>query len=86
MNGKTLTHKRETKPEKEILKDIQAIIRQITASVTFLPLLEEPCLFELLVHTDSDIQVPTQWEESDPKFIANSAQVHFIRSEGRVLM
>lgn len=27
----------------EISKEIQAIIRQITASVTFLPLLDEPC-------------------------------------------
>ena len=31
------------KEEKEISKEIQAIIRQITASVTFLPLLDEPC-------------------------------------------
>lgn len=27
------------------MSEIQAIIRQITASVTFLPLLEEPCAF-----------------------------------------
>jgi hypothetical protein len=25
------------------VKDIQAVVRQITASVTFLPLLEDPC-------------------------------------------
>ncbi len=31
------------KPMKEITGEISAIIRQITASVTFLPLLEEPC-------------------------------------------
>ena len=31
------------KDSKEIMKEIQAIIRQITASVTFLPLLDEPC-------------------------------------------
>ena len=31
------------KEAKEISKEIQAIIRQITASVTFLPLLDEPC-------------------------------------------
>lgn len=35
----------------------QAIIRQITASVTFLPLLEEPCTFDMLVYTDKDVQV-----------------------------
>lgn len=37
------------KPEKEITAEIQAIIRQITASVTFLPLLNDPCTFDLLV-------------------------------------
>jgi len=39
------------KPEREITAEIQAIIRQVTASVTFLPLLEEPCTFDLLVYT-----------------------------------
>lgn len=29
--------------------EIQAIIRQITASVTFLPLLQDACTFDLLV-------------------------------------
>ena len=66
------------KPEAEILKEIQAIIRQITASVTFLPIIEGACLFELLVQTDNDLLVPTQWEESDPKLIVNSSQVSFV--------
>jgi hypothetical protein len=30
-------------PKETIVKDIQAVVRQITASVTFLPLLEDPC-------------------------------------------
>lgn len=34
---------KRSKSEKEITQEIQAIIRQITASVTFLPILEEPC-------------------------------------------
>ena len=33
------------KPEKEVTAEIQAIVRQITASVTFLPLLEDACEF-----------------------------------------
>ena len=64
-----------SKPEKEIMGEIQAIIRQITASVTFLPLLEEPCTFDLLVYTKSDSEVPSQWEESDPRYITNSEEV-----------
>eukprot|EP00240_Pyramimonas_obovata_P006939 CAMPEP_0118925388 /NCGR_PEP_ID=MMETSP1169-20130426/3272_1 /TAXON_ID=36882 /ORGANISM="Pyramimonas obovata, Strain CCMP722" /LENGTH=161 /DNA_ID=CAMNT_0006866663 /DNA_START=37 /DNA_END=518 /DNA_ORIENTATION=- len=42
------------KPEKEIMSEIQAIIRQITASVTFLPMLEDQCTFDLLVYTKAD--------------------------------
>ena len=34
---------RHEKSEKDLVKEIQAVIRQITASVSFLPLLEEPC-------------------------------------------
>lgn len=63
------------KSEKEIHREIQAIIRQITASVTFLPLLEGPCTFDLLVYTNKNTKVPQSWEESDPKFIQNSTEV-----------
>jgi len=65
----------EARPEKEVTSEIQAIIRQITASVTFLPLLDEPCTFDLLVYTDTDVNVPAAWEESDPKYIAKSEEV-----------
>ena len=61
--------------EKAITSEIQAIIRQITASVTFLPLLTSPCTFDLLVYTDSSVDIPVAWEESDPRYIANSAEV-----------
>uniref|UniRef100_A0A7S1G3K4 HORMA domain-containing protein n=1 Tax=Bicosoecida sp. CB-2014 TaxID=1486930 RepID=A0A7S1G3K4_9STRA len=63
------------KSAKEIQKEIQAIIRQITASVSFLPLLDEPCTFDLLVYTDADTDVPRSWEESDPQYISNSTEV-----------
>jgi len=33
------------KNEADVKKEIQGVIRQITASVTFLPLLESPCKF-----------------------------------------
>jgi len=60
---------------KEITKQIQAIIRQITASVTFLPLLEEACAFDLLVYARKKADVPTTWEDSDPKYITNAEEV-----------
>ena len=66
-------------PPKKSLKDIhteiQAIIRQITASVTFLPLLDEACAFDLLVYTRKTASVPGAWEDSDPKYIADSQEV-----------
>merc|ERR1719210_226874 len=55
-------------------REIQAIIRQITASVTFLPLLEEPCTFDILVFTDRQAEVPDAWDESDPKYITGGVQ------------
>ena len=64
-----------TKTLKEIHGEIQAIIRQITASVTFLPLLNEPCSFDLLVYTKKDTAAPTKWEDSDPCYIMNSQEV-----------
>ena len=60
---------------KEIHNEIQAIIRQITASVTFLPLLQEPCTFDLLVYTDKEVAAPEKWADSDPCYILNSAEV-----------
>jgi len=67
--------KKGKKSIREIHNEIQAIIRQITASVTFLPLLNEPCSFDLLVYTDSAAVVPQKWEESDPQYILNSQEV-----------
>merc|ERR1740117_1251736 len=61
-------------------KDIKAIIRQITASVTFLPLLDEPCSFDLLVYTDKFADVPEAWDESDPKYIVGDKQEVKLRS------
>mmetsp|Transcript_12567 Transcript_12567/g.34859 ORF Transcript_12567/g.34859 Transcript_12567/m.34859 type:complete len:233 (-) Transcript_12567:152-850(-) len=64
-----------TKTLKEIHNEIQAIIRQITASVTFLPLLQEPCTFDLLVYTDKAAELPKKWADSDPCYILNSSEV-----------
>jgi len=57
------------------MSEIQAIMRQITASVSFLPLLDEPCTFDLLIYTNKDTEIPQAWEESDPRYVENSTQV-----------
>lgn len=67
--------KGNNKSVKEVHDEIQAIIRQITASVTFLPLLQEPCTFDLLVYTDKEVAAPEKWADSDPCYILNSTEV-----------
>lgn len=61
-------------------KEIQAIIRQITASVTFLPLLDEPCSFDLLIYADKTAEVPVAWAETDPKYIVGGSEEVKLRS------
>jgi mitotic spindle assembly checkpoint protein MAD2 len=64
------------KTEAEIHSEIQAIIRQITASVTFLPMLEGRCTFNVLVYADADANVPDEeWGDSDAKDVKNAENV-----------
>ncbi|KAL2006918.1 hypothetical protein VTN00DRAFT_9586 [Thermoascus crustaceus] len=63
------------KTEKEIQEEIQAIFRQITASVTFLPVLDGNCTFNVLVYADADSEVPVEWGDSDAKEIKNGEKV-----------
>ncbi|CAG8472481.1 2174_t:CDS:10 [Paraglomus occultum] len=63
------------KARNEVNAEIQAIIRQITASVTFLPLLEDKCTFNILAFTDKDAEVPNDWGDSDAHLIQNAEQV-----------
>ncbi|KAG6757220.1 hypothetical protein POTOM_037525 [Populus tomentosa] len=64
------------KSDKEIMREIQAIMRQIASSITYLPCLDEPCVFDVLAYTDKDVTVPFTWIESDPKLIANPQMIH----------
>lgn len=69
------TNGKRQKSEKVIQKEIGVILRQITSSVSFLPLLEGACAFDLLVYTKSDCAVPQAWEESSAHYIAQSSEV-----------
>jgi mitotic spindle assembly checkpoint protein MAD2 len=68
----------EAEPEKteaQVQEEIQAIFRQITASVTFLPVLDGNCTFNVLVYADADSDVPVEWGDSDAKEIKNAEKV-----------
>jgi mitotic spindle assembly checkpoint protein MAD2 len=59
---------------KEITPEISAIMRQITSSMTFLPILDEPCSFDILIYTDPSVDVPAAWALSDPSYVSNSEE------------
>jgi len=63
------------KDEKAIRKEIGGVIRQITASVSFLPLLDCICSFDILIYSHKDLEVPLEWGESDACLIQNSEEV-----------
>jgi len=48
--------------------------------VTFLPLLDEACTFDLLVYADDGAAVPMTWEDSDPLYIAAGSTEVRLRS------
>jgi len=63
------------KTEMEIQQEIQSLFRQITASVTFLPMLDGNCTFNVLVYADADSEVPLEWGDSDAKEVKNAEKV-----------
>ncbi|GBB91600.1 hypothetical protein RclHR1_00190013 [Rhizophagus clarus] len=76
---------KKQRAEQEIKNEIQAIIRQITASVTFLPVLEDECTFNILAFTDKDAEVPAEWDDSDPHIIQNP-EYYYVRNLKIVLI
>ncbi|XP_014473483.1 PREDICTED: mitotic spindle assembly checkpoint protein MAD2A [Dinoponera quadriceps] len=64
-----------TKDAKTIQKEIREVIRQITGTVSFLPLLDCQCSFDILTYTVPDCNIPNKWDETQPVFIANSQEV-----------
>lgn len=68
--------------EKKLLKDIQegirGVIRQITASVTFLPALQGSHSFDILLFTDKNVELPNnEWSDTTAKLIDNAQHVQF---------
>ncbi|KAK8861549.1 hypothetical protein IAR55_002371 [Kwoniella newhampshirensis] len=63
--------KKKEKTEKEVQGEIREIMKQITSSVTFLPILEEECTFTLLAYTNDseDVAIPATWDDADPHLI-----------------
>lgn len=60
---------------KRIQQEIGSVMRQISATVSYLPLLDCICSFDVLIHTLKDCAVPDKWNEAEAVFIQNSQAV-----------
>lgn len=69
------TEQASEKTDQDVQQEIQSIFRQITASVTFLPMLDGNCTFNVLVYADQDSEVPLEWGDSDAKDIQDAEKV-----------
>lgn len=64
-----------SKELKRIQQEIRDVMRQISATVSYLPLLDCICTFDVLIHTVKDCDVPEEWGETEAAFIQNSQAV-----------
>ncbi|KAJ3919325.1 spindle assembly checkpoint protein [Lentinula edodes] len=61
------------KPEAEIQSEIRAILKQIISMVTYLPVINEPTVFNILAYTSESADVPAgEWVDTDPLAIEAS--------------
>lgn len=65
-----------SKELKKIQEEIRAVMRQIAATVSYLPLLECLCSFDLHLHTLKDCEIPDNWNETENATILNSQVVN----------
>jgi len=72
---KTVPGETRTTDVKEIQRGIQNVIRQIVATVTFLPVPESCWSFDLLIYTDDEVATPEGWDETTAKFIPQGEEV-----------
>ncbi|KAI0375108.1 mitotic spindle checkpoint protein MAD2 [Pilatotrama ljubarskyi] len=70
------------KPEAEIQAEIRAILKQIVSTVTFLPVIDEPTVFNILAYTSESADIPAnEWVDTDPLAIeASKSQQVKLRS------
>lgn len=71
----TATGKPKEKELADIQNEIKNVIRQIVASVTYLPILETSCAFDLLIYTNKNSKLPNKWADSAPLLIEGSETV-----------
>ncbi|XP_073838793.1 mitotic arrest deficient 2 [Musca autumnalis] len=76
-DGETVDpHKLTSSKElKRVQNEIRDVMRQISATVTYLPLLDCICTFDVMIHTLQTCDIPESWDETGPAFIQNAQAV-----------
>ncbi|XP_045764398.1 mitotic spindle assembly checkpoint protein MAD2A [Maniola jurtina] len=70
--------KKETlgsKDLKKIQQEIRDVMLQVAATISYLPLLDCRCSFDVLVHAKPDCNIPDMWSEAEPVAISNAQNV-----------
>ncbi|KAL1709029.1 DNA-binding protein [Schizophyllum commune] len=68
-----VTCRRPPKPDSEIQSEIRAILKQIISMVTYLPVIQEPTVFNILAYTSDSAEIPAgEWVDTDPLAIEAS--------------
>ena len=77
-----LYNRAPAKPESEIQAEIRNILKQIVSTVTFLPVIDEPTVFNILASTSESADIPAdEWVDTDPLAIeASKSQQVKLRS------
>ncbi|UYV80987.1 MAD2L1 [Cordylochernes scorpioides] len=65
------------KPLKTIQNEIRDVLRQIAASISFLPLIEDQCSFDLLLLIKKDVTLPDSWLDTHLHLIKDCEHLQF---------
>ncbi|XP_011548512.2 mitotic spindle assembly checkpoint protein MAD2A [Plutella xylostella] len=60
---------------KKIQQEIRDVMLQVAATISYLPLLDCRCSFDILIHAKPDCDVPEKWSEAEPISITNAQNV-----------
>ncbi|EDW69543.1 mitotic spindle assembly checkpoint protein MAD2A [Drosophila virilis] len=69
------TKQTSSKQLSRIQNEIRDVMRQISATVSYLPLLDCICTFDVMIHTLQNTEIPAQWDETGAVFIQNAQAV-----------
>lgn len=64
-----------TKELSRIQNEIRDVMRQISATVSYLPLLDCICTFDIMIHTLQNTELPAKWDETGAIVIQNPQAV-----------